>query len=116
MIFKFKDKNRMCSVQNELEHLIGAFKRCNKSVFKTESIKNLKEMKKEVDKQVKKEWKEFIGKDRVLVSCSSCQGNGYSLKYVGLGCGDSRDDSPYVHRRCSNCDGDGKILTRKISV
>jgi len=116
MISKFKDKNKMCSVQNELQHLIGAFKRCDKSAFKTESLKELKEMKKEVDKQVKKEWKEFVGKDRVLVPCSSCQGDGYKLKYVGLGCGDSMDASPYGRNRCKNCDGDGMILIRKISV
>lgn len=113
MISAFKDKSDTCSVQRELNHLINALKRCGKSEFKTESMKTLRAMKKEVDKQVKSEWKEFVGKDRVLVPCSSCQGEGYKRKYVGISCGDEVGASPYTHVRCERCDGDGEILKKK---
>jgi len=116
MISKFKVNNKMCSVANELWQLIDALKKCEKSPFVTDSLKTLTKMKKTVDKQLKNEWKEFVGKNRVLVSCSACQGDGYKSKYVGICCGDEVGESPYTRVRCSTCDGDGKVLIAKASI
>lgn len=116
VISKFKDNSDIYNVQRELEQLIDAFKKCKRSKFKTESMKTLMAIKKEVDKNVKKEWKEFVGKDQKLVPCSSCDGKGYNFKYVGISCGDAMNASPYTNIRCTNCNGDGQILTRKVKA
>ena len=96
--------------------MIEQLKKCDRSPLKTELLKSAKEMKKKVDKEVKEDWKKFVGKDRVLVNCPSCNGDGYTLKYVGISCGDAMNASPYNHVRCKKCNGDKKILMQKVSI
>jgi len=116
MIREFRNQNKMNSVQCELNQMIAQLKECDKSSLRTELMKSAKEMKKKVDKEVKESWKNFVGKDRVLVNCPTCNGDGYTLKYVGISCGDAMGASPYTHVRCSNCKGDRRVLVQKAAV
>jgi hypothetical protein len=113
MIKDFKDKNPICQVQNEVVHLLKALEKIKNDDLKHLLLSQSSKIKEQVDLEVNRLWEDFLGDDKILISCAVCQGDGYTLKYVGKCCGDPENSSPYIKTRCTKCGGEGKNLAKK---
>jgi len=99
-----------CSIKDclhEIDHALDELK--NKRTKEINELRNiLKEAKIKAKEIVKKEYKEYM-RGFEVVDCHSCRGRGSKSKYVGLGCGDSYSDSPYILITCRDCRGEGIV-------